>query len=70
MPNPLFQQYGSPASMQNPMLQKFLQFKKTFSGNPQQMVQNMLNSGKISQSQLNQYAQKANEIYKQFKDFM
>lgn len=70
MPNPIFQQMGGGSMSGNPMLQKFLQFKKTFSGNPQQMVQNMLNSGRISQSQLNQYAQQTNEIYKQFKDFM
>lgn len=69
MGNPLYQQLGG-GMPNNPMLQRFLQFKKTFSGNPQQMVQNMLNSGKISQSQLNQYAQQTNEIYKQFKDFM
>lgn len=69
MPNPLYQQLGG-GMPNNPMLQRFLQFKKTFSGNPQQMVQNMLNSGKLTQSQLNQYAQQTNQIYKQFKDFM
>lgn len=70
MPNPIFQQMGGGSMSGNPMLQKFLQFKKTFSGNPQQMVQSMLNSGKISQSQLNQYAQKANQLYDQLKPFM
>lgn len=69
MPNPLYQQLGG-GMPNNPMLQRFLQFKKTFSGNPQQMVQNMLNSGKLTQSQLNQYAQQTNQIYKQFKDLM
>lgn len=69
MPNPLYQQLGG-GMPNNPMLQRFLQFKKTFSGNPQQMIQNMLNSGKLTQSQLNQYAQQTNQIYKQFKDFM
>lgn len=69
MPNPLYQQLGG-GMPNNPMLQRFLQFKKTFSGNPQQMVQNMLNSGKLTQSQLNQYAQQTSQIYKQFKDFM
>ena len=69
MANPLYQQLGG-GMPNNPMLQRFLQFKKTFDGNPQQMVQNMLNSGKISQSQLNQYAQKANQLYDQLKPFM
>lgn len=64
MSNPLFQQLqgGTPT---NPMLQQFMQFKKTFSGNPQQMVQQMLNSGKLSQAQFNQYAQQANDIMRQ-----
>ena len=68
MPNPLFNQLN-PASS-NPMLKQLLQFKNSFTGNPQQMIQNMLNSGKITQAQLNQYAQQANQIYSQFKDFM
>lgn len=66
MPNPLYQQLGQPQD-NNPMLQKLLQFKKTFTGNPQQMVQNLLNSGRITQDQLNQYAKQANELYKMMK---
>lgn len=66
MANPLYNQLGGPA-FQNPMLQKLNQFRKTFSGNPQQMVQNLINSGRISQEQVNQYAQQANEIYRQLK---
>jgi hypothetical protein len=69
MANPLYNQLGGQAPM-NPTLQKFLEFKKTFSGNPQQMVQNLLNSGRISQAQVNQYAQQANELYKQFKNLI
>lgn len=69
MPNPLYQQLGSNMP-NNSMLQKLMQFKNTFNGNPQQIIQNMLNSGKITQSQLNQYAQQTNQIYKQFKNFM
>lgn len=68
MPNPLFNQLNPVPS--NPMLKQLLQFKKSFSGDPQQMIQGMLNSGKISQAQLNQCAQQANQIYSQFKDFM
>ena len=62
MPNPLYSQLGQ--SQQNPMLQRLIQFKQQFSGDPQQMVQNMINSGRISQNQVNQYAQQANEIYR------
>lgn len=67
MANDLFNQLGGMQS--NPMLQRLMQFKQNFSGNPQQMVQNLINSGKISQSQVNQYAQQANEIYKNFGSF-
>lgn len=63
MPNPLYSQLNQ--TPVNPMIQQLMQFKRTFSGNPQQMVQNMINSGRITQEQVNQYAQQANEIYKQ-----
>lgn len=69
MANPIFQQMGGNVPA-NPMLQQFLNFKKNFNGNPQQIVQNMLNSGKITQAQVNQYAQKANQLYEQLKPFM
>lgn len=69
MPNPLYQQFGNKAPM-NPMLQQFLQFKKTFNGNPQQIIQNMINTGRISQAQVNQLSQQANSLYEQFKPFM
>ena len=68
MANELFNQLGGMQS--NPMLQRLMQFKQNFSGNPQQIVQNLINSGKISQSQVNQYAQQANEIYKNFGNFL
>ena len=66
MPNPLYNQLGG-TNANNPMLNRLMQFKKTFSGDPKQMIQSMLNSGRISQAQLNQYAQQANEIYKMLK---
>lgn len=69
MPNPLYQQLGNKVPA-NPMIQQFLQFKKTFNGDPQQIIQNMLNSGKITQAQVNRLAQQANQLYEQFKQFM
>ena len=69
MANPIFQQLGN-KTPNNPMLQQFLQFRKNFNGNPQQIIQNMLNSGKITQAQVNECAQKANQLYEQFKQFM
>lgn len=66
MPNSLYNQLNG-SMPQNPMLQRLMQFKNGFTGNPQQMIQSMLNSGKLTQAQLNQYAQQANELYKMFK---
>lgn len=64
--NSLYQQLN-PAPKNNNLINKFLEFKKNFTGDPQQMVQNMLNSGKISQEQVNQYAQQATALYEQMK---
>lgn len=62
--NPLYKQLNAGSSGNN-LISQFMEFRKTFTGNPQQIVQNMLNSGRISQAQVNRYAQQANELYKQ-----
>ena len=61
--NPLFNMFGGQQIM-NPMIQKFQQFRQSFSGNPQQQVQQLLNSGKISQAQYNQAVQITNQMMK------
>lgn len=66
--NPLYEQLNPPAG--NNMISQFLQFRKTFTGNPQEMVQNLLNTGRVSQAQVNKYAQQANALYKQLKPFL
>lgn len=43
------------------MVNQFRQFKKNLNGNPKDIVMNMLSSGKISQAQLNQAQQMANQ---------
>ena len=50
--------------MNNPMalIQQFNQFKNSYTGNPQQQIQQMLNSGQISQEQYNQAVQTANML--------
>ena len=65
MPSPLFNQLNP---QQPNMIQQFMEFKKAFTGDPKQIIQNMLNSGRISQTQLNQYANQANQIYNQLKN--
>jgi hypothetical protein len=55
MSNPLFQALGGGGNPQfQQLVQRFQQFKSTFQGDPQQEVQKMLQSGKITQQQLNQ----------------
>ena len=54
--NPLFNM------MNNPMLQQFNQFKNNFKGDPRQQVQNMLNSGQLTQEQYNKAVQTANML--------
>lgn len=60
MSNPL---YNSMNNQQN-IIQKFNEFRKNFTGNPQQQVQQLLNSGKVSQAQYNQAVQMANNLRK------
>lgn len=57
--NPLYQQM---MPQQNNVMQRFMQFKQQFHGNPQEQVQQLLNSGKISQAQYNQAVQMANQL--------
>lgn len=66
----LFESLGGktpPANNLQTMLGRFQQFKQAFTGNPQQQVQQLLNSGKISQSQLNQAMQMAQQLQKMLK---
>jgi len=64
MANPLFQALGGgqmPGQMgqvQN-MVQQFRQFQQTFQGNPKAEVEKLVQSGKITQQQLNQMQQMA-----------
>lgn len=59
MPNPLFNVLGGgkmPGAMWQfqQMMQQFQQFRNNFQGDPKQEVQKLLQSGKMSQQQLNQ----------------
>ena len=63
MSNPLFQMLGR-AQGNGPMqmMQQFMQFKQNFKGDPKAEVQKMLQSGRISQAQLNQVQQMAQQF--------
>lgn len=66
MPNPLYDAIGrtkdSPAGKLGNMVQSFRQFKEAFNGDPQQQVQMLLDSGRMSQQQYNQLAQMASGL--------
>ena len=67
MNNPLYQQYNSSNQQANNFIQRFNQFRQSFTGNPQQMVQQLMNSGKISQERYNQAVQMANQLMRNMK---
>lgn len=49
------------------LMQQFIQFKNNFKGNPQQEVMKMLQSGKITQQELNQVQQMATQFQQMLK---
>ena len=62
MPNPLFNALGGGRAPQMPgqmgqfqrMMQQFQKFKANFNGDPKAEVEKMMQSGKLTQQQLNQ----------------
>jgi hypothetical protein len=65
MSNPLFNALGGGMPQGNgpmQMIQQFMQFKQNFRGDPKAEVEKMLQSGKISQQQLNQVQQMAGQF--------
>ena len=48
--------------LMNNLSDKLQQFRSMINGNPQQIVQNLLSSGRMSQAQFQQYSQMANQI--------
>lgn len=66
MSNPLFSMFGGMNAMPNNnmmnLLQQFMQFKQNFNGDPKQQVQNLLNSGKVTQEQYNRAVQMAQQL--------
>lgn len=58
--NPLFHQLNG--GQGNDLISRFNQFRQSFKGDPQQQVQQLLNSGKVSQEQYNAAVQKAQQL--------
>ena len=64
MANPLYNQYKQPINDNglSQIIEQAKQMRKTFNGNPQQVVQNLLNSGQMSQADFNKYSQIAQQV--------
>ena len=73
MANPFFNRFGNnqapnsgPFGNVTNLMSRFNEFKASFQGNPQEQVQQLLNSGKMSQEQFNQLS----NLAKQFQSMM
>lgn len=68
MANPLYNMMGG--GMPNGMpgmgniIQRFQQFRQTFQGDPRQQIQQLMNSGKVSQQQLDNAIKTAQQLQK------
>ena len=58
--NPLYQQMNKNGL--NGFMSQLNQLKQTFNGDPNQKIQELLNTGKVSQAQYNQAVNMANRI--------
>lgn len=62
--NPLFNMFGNrqmpgPFNNMSNVINQFNQFQSTFQGDPKQKVQELMNSGQMSQEQFNQLSSMA-----------
>ena len=66
MNNPIYQQFGNAmpqgAGNMGDFMQRFQQFRQAFSGDPRQRVQQLLNEGKVTQTQYNNAVQMAQQM--------
>lgn len=66
MPNPLFQTFGG--NRQPNMMGDFQRFMQQMQGrNPHEEIAKLLQSGRVSQAQLNQAQQMASQLASQFR---
>lgn len=59
MSNPLYNSMNQNQPTANNLIQRFNQFRQNFHGDPRQQVQQLLNSGRVTQQQYNEAMQKA-----------
>lgn len=64
MNNPLYQQMSGQNPITNDILQRFQQFRQTLQGDPRMQIQQLLNSGQISQADYDRAVQIAQGLRK------
>lgn len=62
MSNPLYKSINQNQPTANNLIQRFNQFRQNFHGDPRQQVQQLLNSGRVTQQQYNEAMQKARTL--------
>ena len=71
MSNPLYSLFGGPNQIPDSnlgnLLKQFQRFRQTFNGDPRQQVQQLLNSGRVSQEQYNQAVRLAEMLQRMVK---
>ena len=69
MSNPIFNQMmrNTPMGNVQNLMGQYQQFRQTFKGDPRQKIQEMLNSGQITQQQVNQARSMATQFQNYFK---
>jgi hypothetical protein len=64
MNNPLAGMFGGNQNPMGGLMQRFQQFQQMFKGDANQQIQQMMNSGKVNQTQYNQAVQWAQQFKK------
>ena len=62
MSNPLFNMMGKQSNPMADLIRQARNFKNQFNGNPRQEVERLLQTGRMSQQQFNQFSQIAQQV--------
>ena len=62
MANPILSQLPNNNNKGSNIVSKFLEFKNSFSGDPQQKINDMLNSGQVSKKDVDEATRLANMV--------
>lgn len=62
MANPLYNNFSNQSNPMADLIRQAKDFKRQFNGNPRQEVERLLQTGRMSQQQFNQFSQMAQQI--------